>query len=84
MEFGAAAYMLAAVVGVAVGGASSWGMWAVGNAASARSVNRSPEFRSWLIRAVYLAGALWIILAALASKWLTLAIVHGVWKKTPF
>jgi hypothetical protein len=66
-------YGLAVLIGLAVGGSSTWAMWSIGKRVVA-AVQAHPEARRELYwRILYVAAVPWILLALLIAKHVTSA-----------
>jgi hypothetical protein len=78
IERGWVGYCLALSVGVLVGGPCSWAMLALGNIIGIKARAGWYIRRQWRLRAIYLVGAVLIIVAGVAGTWMTSALAHHI------
>jgi hypothetical protein len=71
-------YGLASVIGLVIGGLCVWAMRAVGSYFATRSSAGSETLRPWYFRALYVAAAVWIIVALFLGSWVTAAFIRYI------
>jgi hypothetical protein len=76
LEKGWSIYGIAILVGVLVGASGAWVIWIVFGAARRRS--QVKPYRPWQLRAIYLGGAAWACVLAVAGFWLTRTLVYYI------
>jgi hypothetical protein len=71
-------YALVALIGVAVGTACAWAMWAAGKTASIRIRRLSPSVHERYFRALYFAAMLWIVFSGILGFGVSSALLRQI------
>jgi hypothetical protein len=69
LDKGWSSYGLAILVGILVGAIGAWAIWIVFGAARRRA--RAKPYLPWQLRLIYVSGATWACVLAVAGFWLT-------------
>ena len=80
-KVGFVGYMLAIMVGLAVGASSAWMMWIMHKVVSRNLQQRPDEVQSvseWYFRGFYLSKILWIVISSLLGAWLSSLLLRLV------
>jgi hypothetical protein len=76
---GYAGYALAVVSGLVIGACCAFGMWKLGKMVGTRTSRLEPDSgQLWYFRALYFSALLWIFLAAVLGKWVTVGLLRLV------
>lgn len=72
-------YALAVVSGLVIGACCAFGMWKLGKMVWIRTSKLGPDSgQLWYFRALYFSAILWIFLAAVLGKWITVGLLRLV------
>ena len=75
-KVGFGGYAVAMVIGTVLGACNAWALQRVAAAVVDRSVRYSEKLREWCLGVLYVAAAVWALLAAFLGAWITSAAMR--------